>query len=373
LYELPRPENKMNEDDHNPGQLSPRETATPAQAKGSISRRDLLRTGTLLASAATIASAGLLEMAADPTGRAEAAVKVDDGNLKVIDFRCRPPLKPYSGLYNLRLTFLATRPNRLNNPATQGTPPPAVSMVGKPGAMKEWWKEIDAAGVDIVVSNGRYAAGDPTLSMDSKTLADLQKQYKDRFFGLAAINLDQPMDATISELEGAIKNMGLRGANFEPGYRSQNGGPATIDNADFYPIFETMIALDAVLMVQTGAFAGLESFGPANDMSLFDQVKVKFPKLKVLLARGGYPSMDAALALALKHPNVYICPDVYMFWPGGQTFQMNLDLLPDQFVYGSAFPFGNIDTTLQQTLKLPVSKSTLKSYLYDNAAQLLKL
>ena len=52
---------------------------------------------------------------------------------------------------------------------------------------------------------------------------------------------------------------------------------------------------------------------------------------------------------------------------------MNLDLLPDQFVYGSAFPFGNIDTTLQQTLKLPVSKSTLKSYLYDNAAQLLKL
>jgi predicted TIM-barrel fold metal-dependent hydrolase len=181
------------------------------------------------------------------------------------------------------------------------------------------------------------------------------------------------MDATVSELEDAIKNLGLPGANFEPGYRSKNGGPTTIDNADFYPIFETMIRLDAVLMVQTGAFAGLESFGPANDMSNFDQVKVKFPKFKVLLAHGGYPSMDAALALALKHPNVYICPDVYMFWPGGQTFQMNLDLLPDQFVYGSAFPFGNIDTTLQQTLKLRVSNSTLKSYLHDNAAQLLKL
>ena len=363
----------MHEEIHNPAQPSQPEIDKLAQVKGSISRRELLRTAALFASAATIASAGLLGMAADPIGRAEAAVEGPGGKLKVVDFRCRPPLKPYSGLYNLRQNILAKRPNTLNNPATEGTPPPAVSMVGQPGAMEEWWKEIDAAGVDIVVSNGRYAAGDPTMSMDSITLATLQKQYKSRFYGLAAINLDQPMDATVSELEDAIKNLGLPGANFEPGYRSKNGGPTTIDNADFYPIFETMIGLDAVLMVQTGAFAGLESFGPANDMSKFDEVKVKFPKLKVLLAHGGYPGMDAALALALKHPNVYICPDVYMFWPGGQTYQMNLDLLPDQFVYGSAFPFGNIDTTLQQTIKLPVSKSTLKSYLYDNAAQLLKL
>jgi predicted TIM-barrel fold metal-dependent hydrolase len=353
--------------DRNSGQPSQRETEDSVRAKARMNRRELLKTTALLASAATIG------IVADPLSRAGAAVEAKGGKLKVIDFRCRPPLKPYSGLYNLRQTIIAKRPNRLNNPATQGMPPPAVSMIGKPGAMEEWWKEIDAAGVDIVVSNGRYAAGDPTFSMDSKTLSDLQKQYKGRFLGLAAINLDQSMDATVSELQDAIKNLGLPGANFEPGYRSKNGGPTTIDNADFYPIFETMIALDAVLMVQTGAFAGLESFGPANDMSLFDQVKVKFPKLKVLLAHGGYPSMDAALALALKHPNVYLCPDVYMFWPGGQTYQINLDLLPDQFVYGSAFPFGNIDTTLNQTLKLPVNESALKSYLYDNAAQLLKL
>jgi predicted TIM-barrel fold metal-dependent hydrolase len=366
-------ESKMREDVHNPAQPNQPEMDKAARVESSISRRQLLRTTALLASAAAVASAGLAGIIAGSAGRAEAAVAARGGKIKVIDFRCRPPLKPYSGLYNLRQSTLAKRPNRLNNPATEGTPPHAVSMVGQPGAMEEWWKEIDAAGVDIVVSNGRYAAGDPTFSMDSKTLSGLQKQYKGRFYGLAAINLDQPMDATVSELEDAIKNLGLPGANFEPGYRSKNGGPTTIDNADFYPIFETMIRLDAVLMVQTGAFAGLESFGPANDMSKFDEVKVKFPKLKVLLAHGGYPSMDAALALALKHPNIYICPDVYMFWPGGQTFQINLDLLPDQFVYGSAFPFGNIDTTLKQTLKLPVNKSTLKSYLYDNAAQLLKL
>jgi predicted TIM-barrel fold metal-dependent hydrolase len=295
------------------------------------------------------------------------------GKFKVIDFRCRPPLKPYSGLYSLRLNFLAKRPNVLANPATHGHVPDSVSMVGQPGAMERWWDEVDAAGVDVVVSNGRYAAGDPDFSMDSATLGDLQKKYRGRFVGLAALNLDQPIEKTVDELEKAVKKHGLRGANFEPGYRTKNGGATTIDDADFYPIFEAMSALDLPLMVQTGAFAGLESFGPNNDMSKFDAVKGKFPKLKILLAHGGYPSVQETIALAVKHPNVYICPDCYMFWPGGQLYQQNLELRPDQFIYGSAYPFGNVDTTLAQTLKLPVSETTMKKYLYDNAAQLLKL
>jgi len=246
-------------------------------------------------------------------------------------------------------------------------------MVGQQGALEQWWKELDQAGVDVAVSNGRYTAGDPSFSMDSQTLGDLQKKYSGRFIGLAALNLDQPVERTVSELEEAIKKHGLRGANIEPGYRTKNGGATTIDNADFYPIFEAMTAFDLPLMVQTGAFAGLESFGPNNDMALFDEVKMKFPKLKVVLAHGGYPSIQETLALALKHPNVYICPDVYMFWPGGQLYQQNLEMLPDQFIYGSAYPFGNVDVTLTQTLKLPVSDDTMKKYLYDNAAQLLKI
>jgi len=295
------------------------------------------------------------------------------GSFKVVDFRCRPPLKPYGGLFNLRLNYIAKRPTVLANPATQAQVPSSASMVGQQGALEQWWKELDQAGVDVAVSNGRYAAGDPSFSMDSQTLGDLQKKYSGRFIGLAALNLDQPVERTVSELEEAIKKHGLRGANIEPGYRTKNGGATTIDNADFYPIFEAMTAFDLPLMVQTGAFAGLESFGPNNDMALFDEVKMKFPKLKVVLAHGGYPSIQETLALALKHPNVYICPDVYMFWPGGQLYQQNLEMLPDQFIYGSAYPFGNVDVTLTQTLKLPVSDDTMKKYLYDNAAQLLKI
>ena len=37
----------------------------------------------------------------------------------------------------------------------------------------------------------------------------------------------------MTELEKALKD-GIRGANFEPGYRTKNGCPATIDKARVY-------------------------------------------------------------------------------------------------------------------------------------------
>jgi hypothetical protein len=38
----------------------------------------------------------------------------------VIDYRCRPPSTSFAGLYKLRLTCIAQRPNVLANPATHG-------------------------------------------------------------------------------------------------------------------------------------------------------------------------------------------------------------------------------------------------------------
>jgi predicted TIM-barrel fold metal-dependent hydrolase len=334
-----------------------------------VNRRDFARialTGTM--------AAGLILQGGKPAAADEEAAAPGGtaGKRKVIDWRCRPPLLPYKGLFDLRLSFIANRPNTLANPATHGKVPPVLKMVGKKGAMEAWWQEIDKAGVDIVVANGRYAAGIKQMSMDSNTLLELQKKYNGRFMGLAALNLDQSIKKTCEELEVALEK-GLRGANIEPGYRSKNGGPTTIDNPDFYPIFEIMSDSGLPLMVQTGAFAGIENWRDANAMWRFDGLMKSFPKLNLVLAHGGYPSIQETLALALKHPSVCICPDCYMFWPGGQLYQMNIELLPDQFIYGSAFPFGNIDTTLEQTLALDLSDKTLDRYLYGNAARLLKL
>jgi predicted TIM-barrel fold metal-dependent hydrolase len=48
-------------------------------------------------------------------------------------------------------------------------------------------------------------------------------------------------------------------------------------------------------------------------------------------------------------------------------------MLQDQFVYGSAYPFGNFKETLDQTLALPLSDQAFEKYLYHNARRLLGL
>jgi predicted TIM-barrel fold metal-dependent hydrolase len=301
-------------------------------------------------------------------------MKINEKKFKVIDYRCRPPLKQFGGLYKLRLGYIAQRPNTLANPATHGHIPEAVTLFGKgklPEAFNMWWKEIDDAGIESVVVAGRFMLGQPDMSMDTDELLEYEKKYPGRFYGIAPINIDQPTQKSAEELEKAIAS-GIRGATIEPGYRTI-GGPTTMDNIAFYPLYEILQDKGILLQVQTGAFADPNNFELPNEIWRMDTVMKQFPKLRLVLGHGGYPHITEALGLALKWPSVTISSDVYTFWPGGQIYQQNIELLQDQFVYGSAYPFGNFDTTLEQTLALPLSDQVFEKYLYHNARRLLNL
>jgi uncharacterized protein len=296
-------------------------------------------------------------------------------NRKIIDFRNRPPLLPFKGLYDIKNNMLLKSHMKIKNlPAN--TASPCLSMVGKPGAMEQWWKEIDAAGIDAVVVNGRYAGGLPDFTMGNDTLAQLQKQYPQRFFGLSQINLDQDLDKTAREVEKAIKEQGMAGANLEPGYQTVGLGKmgTFTDDTSFWPILEVLSDAGAFLLIQTGLFVGTDiSF---NNPQALDRMLTSFPKLNVVLAHGGYPYIQEVLGLCAKWPQLHISADVYMFWPDGFLYAMNLERIPEQLLFGSAFPFGDMKTTVDETFKLQeqfgVSDATMEQYLYANAARLLK-
>jgi hypothetical protein len=215
------------------------------------------------------------------------------------------------------------------------------------------------------------------FSMDSNTLAGLQNKYKGRFFGLAQLNLDQDPDKTATDLETAITKLDLRGANLEPGYQTVGLGKmgTYTDDSGFWPILEVLSKTGAFLLIQTGLFAGTDiSF---NNPPALDRMLQSFPKVNVVLAHGGYPYITEMLGLCAKHPQLHVSADVYMFWPNGFLYAMNLERLPEQLVFGSAFPFAAMRPIVEDTLKFPtqynVSDGTMESYLYGNAARLLKI
>jgi predicted TIM-barrel fold metal-dependent hydrolase len=335
--------------------------------KKDMERRSFLK-GSALA-----AAAGILSLM-PKKNTAEVVSKKLNRQFKVIDYRCRPPLKQFGGLYKMRLGYIAQRPNVLANPATHGKIPEAVKLFGQgkeEEAFKMWWKEIDDLGLESVVVAGRIMMGQPNMTMGTDELLKYERKFPGRFYGIAPINIDQDIKKSAKELEDAIQK-GIRGATIEPGYRVV-GGPTTVDNADFFPLYEILQDKGLLLQVQTGMFAHPDNFDEPNQMWRFDHVLKRFPKLRIVLGHAGYPRITEALGLALKWPSVTISSDVYTFWPGGQLYQQNIEMLQDQFVYGSAYPFANFDTTLEQTMALPLSDKVFEKYLYINARKLLNL
>ncbi len=303
---------------------------------------------------------------------------------RILDFRNRPPLPPYRAVFDIKRNLMGTRLKRTGGEmwfrwlsktvlpfGNRGaaTLTPSMKMVGQPGAMEQWWREIREAGIDAVVANGRLT--EDRGNIKAEELADLERQYPQRFYGLAPVNLEQDSDKVAADCEHAIRDLGLRGINIEPGLRKR-GGPSHVDNPDFYPVYEVMSALDAPMMVYNSAFAAPDPY-LVNNMPPYESVLRKFPKLKIILGHGGYPCVRQVIEYAPRLPNLYVCADIYMFWPGGHLYRRQIEQLQNQYIFGTSYPFSSMAEPVEQTLNFPLSESAMQKYLYGNGARLLKL
>jgi hypothetical protein len=78
---------------------NPSADAEPDGKNARATRRDLFKASAVVAGAAAGVISGVTSAIAETTA--------NGATYKVVDFRCRPPLKPYGGLFNLRLNFIA--------------------------------------------------------------------------------------------------------------------------------------------------------------------------------------------------------------------------------------------------------------------------
>jgi predicted TIM-barrel fold metal-dependent hydrolase len=298
---------------------------------------------------------------------------------KIIDFRVRPPLVPFKILFDLKLRRL-TWENKFNILPSYATAP-SMYKVGEEEGLRLLKKEMDDTGIGYVVVPGRNVsvgpkAVDPTgtqsMVVSDQTLVDLRKAFDDRMFGLHGLDLSLPTDQLVAGLEKAVTKHGLYGAVMEPGYfAAPEGGTLTADHKKLYPVYEALIKLDVLLMHQSGIYAGADI--GVDDWAPLDRVMQAFPQLKVVLAHGGYPRVLDALALVTKHPNLYISPDIYCHFPGGRIYVEAISMLPDQFIYASAYPLAPIKESAELALKFPLSDDVMEKYMYGNAARLLKI
>ncbi len=299
---------------------------------------------------------------------------------KIIDFRCRPPMAAQKLLFDLKLGRLQWKNKFVCSPSLATSP--SMFKVGEEAGLELLLKEMDEAGVDLIVVPGRNLANPPKavlqmsgtdkINVTDEMMLELGRKFKNRAIGLHGIDVEQPVERTVSAIEAAIANHGLAGAVLEIGYSTtEKGQPLKADDRRLYPIYETMVKLDKLLMYMSGIYAG-HDIG-ANDWPPLDRVLQDFPDLKLVLGHGGYPRVLDALALGVKHPNFYLSPDIYCFFPGGRLYIEAISQLQDQFIFATAYPFGTFRESIALSLQFPLSAEVMEKYMYGNAARLLEL
>lgn len=124
-------------------------------------------------------------------------------------------------------------------------------------------------------------------------------EYSERLFGYSIIN-PRDIPGTLAELERAFDQLDFRGVKFHPSMQEFYCNDSALD-----PVFAYIQEKDKTILFHTGASLPTHPDKYSQPM-LLDEVAVKYPDLKIILAHSGRPFYQEAALLLRKHPHVYV-------------------------------------------------------------------
>lgn len=225
--------------------------------------------------------------------------------------------------------------------------------------------EITAAGITASVVVGRDT---PAIKHSNDEIAALVKGRKE-LVGIGSIDPHRwGVRAAVQEVERAVRELGMRGINVEPGFGSP---PRNCDDPLLFPIYDACQQLGVPVSIMSGPTApSLEMVKP----SAVGHVARAFPELSIICYHGFYPYVNEIVGVALRWENVFIVPDMYIFVPGGKLYvEAANGCMRGQILFGSSYPFRPMKQSINDYLALGFRDDAIEAVMYGNAARVLKL
>jgi uncharacterized protein len=137
-------------------------------------------------------------------------------------------------------------------------------------------------------------------------VADVVRTHPDRFAGLAAVDLTDPVGA-VREIRRAVTDLGFVGVRVIPWL--WNLPP---NDRRYYPLYVACVELGVPLCTQIGHTGPLFPSEPGRPIPYLDEVLLDFPDLVVVGGHVGQPWIGEVLSLATKYPNFYVDTSAYV-------------------------------------------------------------
>lgn len=222
--------------------------------------------------------------------------------------------------------------------------------------------EVREAGLSKAVVVGRHT---PTQHLPNDRIHEIVAPY-DELIGIGAVDpVLQGEQAALDEAERAVKVLGLKGIDLEPGFGDPPRHP---DDPVYFPVYELALSLKVPVFFMSGPTTPDLRF---NDPAPLARVAQAFPSLPLVVYHGYWPNVQQIVGVAFRYDNVHLVPDMYLFQPGTQTYvDAANSFLADQFLFGSSYPFRPIRQTIEDFLQVGFRDKVIERLLYSNAARL---
>ncbi len=234
----------------------------------------------------------------------------------------------------------------------------------------EFVEMMDEAGIEkalIPSSKMRKYRGEPGFYVSVEEVAEVVQQFPDRFAGLAGVDPFARMEG-VREVERAVKEHGFVGAWYHP-----YGFGISLSHKLVYPFYAKCVELDVPIVVQTGHSAEMMPSEMGRPL-LLDEVALDFPELKIVAGHMGWPWVEELIALAWKHPNLYIGTTAHSpkYWDPSMVRFIN-SRGRNKVLFGSDFPVLYHKETRDQIEALGLREEAKQKLLRDNAVKVFRL
>ncbi len=199
-------------------------------------------------------------------------------------------------------------------------------------------------------------------------VAAFVREAPDRLVGVGAVDLHRPREA-VRELRRCVRELGFKAVRVLPWLWEQ---PPT--HARFYPIYAECCELGVPFCTQVGHTGPLMPSEVGRPIPYVDQVAIDFPELVIVGGHIGYPWTDEMIAVATKHPNVYIDTSAYTVarYPHALVEYLR-GHGRDKVLFGTNWPMVPPVKALEALPALALDPDVERRFLADNAQRVFGL
>ncbi|MGW8376928.1 amidohydrolase family protein [Streptomyces sp. ODS28] len=162
---------------------------------------------------------------------------------------------------------------------------------------------LDEGGVGTGLCAAWYGPEGALISNDE--VAGFAAESGGRLRGVAGADLRSPMEA-VRELRRAVRDLGFVALRLVPWLWEL---PPT--DRRYYPLYAECVELGVPFCTQVGHTGPLRPSETGRPIPYIDQVALDFPELAIVCGHIGYPWTTEMIAVADKHPNVFIDTSAY--------------------------------------------------------------